>query len=94
MKTCFMYDYYKMVNVPQKGLQRQNHLVVFFAYKNVLLNKENIQFQFRSYFFSNTLPDKLIVFCLDFNKGDVFNLFRADSDIFDYIPILSSLWLY
>ncbi|QEC44816.1 hypothetical protein [Pseudobacter ginsenosidimutans] len=86
MKTCFMYDYYKIVDVPQKGLQRQNHLVVFFAYKDVLLNKSNIQFQFRSYFFSNTLPDKLIIICLDFNKNDVLNLFQATSDIYEYIP--------
>ncbi|MCK7556558.1 hypothetical protein MKQ70_16650 [Chitinophaga sedimenti] len=86
MKTCFLYNYYKTVYVTQRGAQRQNHLVAFFAYKKVLNSKETIQFQFRNYFFSNTLPDKLIIFCLDHNKADVVELFKTGSTIFDYIP--------
>lgn len=86
MNRCYLFDYFKNVEIPGKGTQIQNHLVIFFAYKEILANRLDIEIQLRTYFFSNTLPDRLIIICLDYNKVDIQQLFAAESSIFDFIP--------
>ncbi len=64
MKSCYLYSFYKEVQVKDRGMQMQNHVVIFFPYKT----HTEIELQLRGYFNNNTLPDQLIVICLDFNK--------------------------
>jgi phage anti-repressor protein len=82
MKSCYLYSFYKEVQVKDKGVQMQNHVVVFFPYKT----HTEIELQLRSYFNNNTLPDQLIVICLDFNKNTIGQLFEKKSSIYNYIP--------
>lgn len=86
MNSCYIYNFFKEVNVENKGLQTQNHLVIFFPYKNVTKTKSNLQLQLREYFHKNNLPDKLIVICLEFNKVEIKSLFEKESEIYEYIP--------
>ncbi|PJJ07353.1 hypothetical protein CLU83_0516 [Flavobacterium sp. 1] len=82
MKSCYLYSFYKEVDVKDKGKQMQNHLVIFFPYKTHI----DIELQLRDYFHNNTLPDQLIIICLEFNKDSIENLFKQDSSIYNYIP--------
>lgn len=91
MKNCYLYSFRKDVKIKDRGLQRQNYLVIFFPYKDVLRNVRDIQVQLREYFFNTILPDKLIVICLEYNKDQVSNLFKIESDIYNYIPRFSSI---
>lgn len=86
MKNSFIFGFTKEVFVGNKGLQKQNHLVVFFPYKGILKSQSDFQIQLRDYFYQHTLPDKLVVICFEFNKDDVKELFKSDSDIYNYIP--------
>lgn len=86
MNSCYIYNFFKEVNIENKGFQIQNHLVIFFPYKNVIKTKSNLQLQLREYFHKNNLPDKLIVICLEFNKIEIQSLFEKESEIYEYIP--------
>lgn len=86
MNSCYIYNFFKEVKIESNGLQIQNHLVIFFPYKNVLKTKNNLQLQLREYFYKNILPDKLIVICLEFNKDEIQTLFKKNSEIYEYIP--------
>ncbi len=68
------------------GLQKQNHLVIFMPYNGITKDKSDIQIQLREYFHNHILPDKLIVICFEFNKEEVAELFKENSDIYEYIP--------
>ncbi|TDP04072.1 hypothetical protein [Flavobacterium sp. 245] len=82
MKSCYLYSFYKEVKIEGKGDQMQNHLVIFFPYKS----HTDIELQLRNYFQNNTLPDQLIIICLEFNKSKIEALFVKDSPIYNYIP--------
>lgn len=82
MKSCYLFSFYKEIEIKGRGKQMQNHLVIFFPYKT----HTDIELQLRDYFHNNTLPDQLIIICLEFNKVDIENLFKKDSLIYDYIP--------
>lgn len=68
------------------GVHKQNHIVLFFPFKGNLELQKNIEQQLRTYFHENILPNKIIIFCLDYNKEEIQKLFKSDSEIFNYIP--------
>lgn len=84
MKHCYIYNYFKKVD--SKSQEIQNHQVIFFPYKNLLENFSDFKIQLRDYFHENTLPNKLYVICFDFNKEEVAEIFKSDSELYDYIP--------
>ncbi len=83
---CYIYSFVKEISLNGHGLQKQNHLVIFMPYKGISKDKSDIQIQLREYFHNHILPDRLIVICFDFNKEEVSELFKEDSDIYQYIP--------
>lgn len=86
MKKCYIYSFVKEIEFNGHGLQKQNHLVIFMPYKGIAKDRSDIQIQLREYFHNHILPDRLIVICFEFNKEEVSELFREDSDIYEYIP--------
>lgn len=86
MKKCYIYSFVKEISLNGHGLQKQNHLVIFMPYKGISKDKSDIEIQLREYFHNHTLPDRLIVICFEFNKEEVSELFKEDSDIYQYIP--------
>jgi len=86
MKTCFVFSFVKDILIIGRGMQRQNFLVIFFPYKNVLSTRNDVQLQLRDYFFRNTLPDKLVIIGFEFNKVEIQELFQQHSEIYNYIP--------
>ena len=84
MKQCYIYNYFKKVNT--KTQEIQNHQVIFFPYKNILANFSDLKIQLRDYFHENTLPNKLYIICFEFNKKEVNEIFKSDSELYDYIP--------
>jgi len=86
MKGMFIYSYNQSVKKDSSDSYLLKNLVLFLPYKNVIKIKGDIAVQLRDYFHSNTLPNRLIIICFEFNKTDVSELFHEESDIYDYIP--------
>ena len=86
MKSSFIYSFFKDVHINGRGIQSQNHLVLFFPYKNITQYQSDIQLQLRDYFHKNTLPDKLVIICFEYNKETVKKVFEKESEIYNYIP--------
>lgn len=85
MRNTFIFSFIK--NVPEgEGKKPINFLVLFFPYKELNTHVENIQLQLREYFFTCSIPDKILIICFDYNRKDVVNLFGHESTIYDYIP--------
>jgi hypothetical protein len=86
MKKCFLFSYTKEVIISGNGKKKQNICVIFFPYKNVLGDQDDIKIQLREYFHHHTLPDRLIIICFEFNKSDINDLFEKESELYDFIP--------
>lgn len=86
MNKCFIYSFIKEITEPGQGKKLQNILVVFFPYKSIASDIGDIQVQLREHFFNNTLPDKVLIICFEYNKQDVLTLFQAGSSLHGFIP--------
>jgi len=86
MKKCYIFSFIHDFDVPEQGLKKINTLVLFFPYKNIEKDKEDIQFQFREYFYKNLPPDKIVILCPDFNQSEVTEIFKKESTIYSFIP--------
>ncbi|MBF9255730.1 hypothetical protein I2I11_20700, partial [Pontibacter sp. 172403-2] len=86
MKKSFIFSFIREISVPLQGTKKANHLVLFFPYKAVLKDQADIQVQLREYFYRNTIPDKIIIIGLEFNRNELLELFESESEIYRYIP--------
>lgn len=81
-----MFSFVKEEKLKGSETQSQNHLVIFFPYKDTFNSISSLEKSFREYFFNNVLPDKLFIICFDFNSTEVLKAFNKNSEIYDYIP--------
>ena len=86
MKKCYIFSFIHDFDVPDQGVKKINTLVLFFPYKNIEKDKEDIQFQLREYFYKNLPPDKIVILCPDFNQVEVTEIFKKESTIYTFIP--------
>jgi len=86
MKKCYIFSFIHEIVVHDQGEKKINTLVLFFPYKNIEKDTEDIQLQLREYFYKNIPPDKIVIICPDFNQIEVTEIFKKESAIYSYIP--------
>lgn len=86
MKKCYIFSFIHEISIPKQGKKQINSLILFFPYKNIERDREDIQVQLREYFYKNVPPDRIIVICPEFNRPDVTSIFNKTSTIYSYIP--------
>ncbi|MGZ3755221.1 MAG: hypothetical protein ACXVAY_19500 [Mucilaginibacter sp.] len=86
MKKCYIFSFIHDHIIPDQGEKKINTLVLFFPYKNIERDTEDIQLQLREYFYKNIPPDKIVIICPEFNQVEVTEIFKKESTIYSYIP--------
>ncbi|TCK85530.1 hypothetical protein [Albibacterium bauzanense] len=86
MKKCYIFSFIHDIIISDQGEKKINTLVLFFPYKNIERDTEDVQLQLREYFYKNIPPDKITIICPEFNQVEVTKIFKKGSTIYSYIP--------
>jgi hypothetical protein len=89
MKKLYLFSFIKEVSVGNHGKRKEKFLVVFYPYKDMSAQPNDIYNQLRTYFQFNILPDKIIILCASFNENEIENLFKSKAEVYNYIPLFT-----
>jgi len=89
MKKFYLFSFTTEIKVKHHGKRKEKILIVFYPYKKMAKQPNEIYNQLRTYFQFNILPDKIIVLGSSYNEDEILSLFEPESEVYDYIPLFT-----